>query len=360
MKNWFLILLKLTLVSGFGIPLATLAQGSAFTYQGRLTDGAGPANGTYDLRFLIYDASVGGNQQGPILTNSATSVSNGLFTVTLDFGNQFPGADRWLDIAVRTNGAGAFFTLAPRQPLTPAPYAITAGNVASGGLLSGIYSNALTFSNSANTFGGAFNGNGSGLTNLNAVTLNGLTSSNFWKTTGNSGTTPGANFIGTADNQPLELRVNGARSLRLEPNASGAPNVIAGAPVNLVSNGVVGATISGGGSVCTPTAIGTRTLSARISARSAAARLILSLTTRPLAVATSIEAGRAVLRRRRLRQYRGRPCQHGCRRPGQQCRRRLLVRRWRRLQFRERFREHHRRRLSKHCERLLLHHRRRL
>src|SRR6266550_695224 len=74
------------------------AQGTAFTYQGRLNDGANPASGIYDLRFAIYDST---NQPGTLIagpvTNSATGVSNGLFTVTLDFGNQFPGANRFLE-----------------------------------------------------------------------------------------------------------------------------------------------------------------------------------------------------------------------------------------------------------------------
>ena len=68
----------------------------------------------------------------------------------------------------------------------------------------------------------------------------------FWKTDGNSGTMPGTHFLGTSDSQALELKVNGARALRLEPNATG-PNVIGGASVNYVSAGVVGATIGGGG-----------------------------------------------------------------------------------------------------------------
>ena len=111
---------------------AASAQGTAFTYQGRLNDGSSPASGTYALRFALYDAVSAGAQQGNLLTNAATSVSNGLFAVTLDFGNQFTGAARWLEIAVRTNGAGAFSTLAPRQPLTAVPYATfanTASNV---------------------------------------------------------------------------------------------------------------------------------------------------------------------------------------------------------------------------------------
>lgn len=106
-----------------------VAQPTAFTYQGRLVDGTNEATGSYDLEFALFDAASGGNQQGSTLTSFATVVSNGYFTVTLDFGNEFPGADRWLEIGVRSNGGGAFSTLTPRQPFTSAPYAITAGNV---------------------------------------------------------------------------------------------------------------------------------------------------------------------------------------------------------------------------------------
>jgi len=111
-------------------PPATFAQGTAFMYQGMLNDGASPANGSYDLRFAIFDAGTNGNQAGTPLTNSAVAISNGLFTVTLDFGNQFPGAGRWLEAAVRTNGGEGFTTLWPRQPLTPTPYAVYAANAA--------------------------------------------------------------------------------------------------------------------------------------------------------------------------------------------------------------------------------------
>ena len=103
-----------------------VAQGTAFTYQGRLNDNGGPASGNYDLTFGLFNASNGVDQVGGTLTNSATAVSNGLFTVLLNFGTQFAGADRWLEISVRTNGSTNFTTLAPRQPLTPVPYAIYA------------------------------------------------------------------------------------------------------------------------------------------------------------------------------------------------------------------------------------------
>jgi hypothetical protein len=240
------------LLSIFNTQLSTVrAQGTVFTYQGRLNDGINPANGNYDLRFVLFDSGGGGSQQGPILTNSAT-VSNGLFTVTLDFGNQFPGAARWLEIAVRTNGAVSFFTLNPRQPLTPAPYAITAGNVVSGGISSGTYNNAVTFNNAANSFNGSHSGNGGGLTNVNATTLGGLSSSNFWKLGGNTGANPtNGNYLGTSDNLPLEFRVNNDRALRFSYASSAAngncPNLIGGYSANFASNGVVGGTIVGGG-----------------------------------------------------------------------------------------------------------------
>ncbi|HEU5125484.1 MAG TPA: tail fiber domain-containing protein [Verrucomicrobiae bacterium] len=233
---------------------STPTQSAAFTYQGRLNEGANPAAGIYDFRFAIYDSigSPGNLIAGP-LTNSSVGVSDGLFTTTLDFGpGVFTGENRWLEIGVRTNGNGAFFTLSPRQSLTPVPYAITAGSVVSGGLASGLYGSAVTFNNSANSFNGTFRGNGGELTNVTATSIGGLTASNIWTTTGNGGTTPSANFIGTTDSQPLELRVNGRRALRLEPTVndsshSNIVNVVSGSAINSVTPGVYGATIAGGG-----------------------------------------------------------------------------------------------------------------
>jgi len=67
-----------------------------------------------------------------------------------------------------------------------------------------------------------------------------------WGLTGNSGTTPGTNFLGTTDNKALQLHVNGARALRIEPNAT-SPNLVGGFSGNTVAPGVVGATVAGGG-----------------------------------------------------------------------------------------------------------------
>jgi hypothetical protein len=118
----FLAVVLLAGVSGWG-----RAQSTAFTYQGRLDDTGAPANGSYDVTFAVYDAVTDGNLISPIVTNSAVTVSNGLFTTTVDFGGGiFTGPDLWLEIAVSTNGAGTFSTIAPRQQFTPAPYALYA------------------------------------------------------------------------------------------------------------------------------------------------------------------------------------------------------------------------------------------
>jgi hypothetical protein len=117
------------------------AQSTTFTYQGRLTDGTNAANGSYDLTFSLFSVSSGPGQVGSIYITSATPVSNGLFTVTLDFGANFPGANRWLEISVRTNGGGAYTTLSPRQAITATPYAVfattsgTASNLVNGSVV---------------------------------------------------------------------------------------------------------------------------------------------------------------------------------------------------------------------------------
>ena len=130
MKNKLIVLSALTLLCAFNSQISTVrAQGTAFTYQGRLNNASGPATGSYDLTFTLFGSNTAGTAIAGPVTNSATAVSNGLFAVTVDFGANFPGANRWLELGVRTNGGGAFSTLVPRQAITPTLYAITAANV---------------------------------------------------------------------------------------------------------------------------------------------------------------------------------------------------------------------------------------
>ena len=117
---------------GLGATGSLQAQpvGTAFTYQGRLTDAGNPANAPYDLQFSLFDAASGGAQVGATLSRDDVVVTNGLFTVSLDFGSVFAGNRRWLELRVRPAAStGAYTTLAGRQELTPAPNALFSTNV---------------------------------------------------------------------------------------------------------------------------------------------------------------------------------------------------------------------------------------
>lgn len=105
----------------FALPV--FAIGTAFTYQGTLEDGGVPANGSYDLQFQLLDAA--NAPVGGALVADNVNVVKGVFTVQLDFGpSAFTGADRKLRIGVRPGpSGGAFTTLNPPTPITPAPYA---------------------------------------------------------------------------------------------------------------------------------------------------------------------------------------------------------------------------------------------
>lgn len=102
------------------------AIGTVFTYQGQIKNASGPINDNCDFQFSVWDASSAGTSLVSDLSHMNVPVSKGLFIVQLDFGvNVFNGAARWLEIAVRCPaGSGEYATLAPRQPLTPVPYAL--------------------------------------------------------------------------------------------------------------------------------------------------------------------------------------------------------------------------------------------
>src|SRR5882672_9129090 len=157
--------------------IPAFAQGTAFTYQGVLSQSGAAVNGSNDLTFTLYNAASGGVTVGASNVVNDLVMSNGLFTVTLDFGaGAFDGSARWLQIAARPGGStGSYTNLVPRAPVTPTPYAIYAGGASAAGLigtlppsaLAGNYSGAVALTNAGNVLGG----NGGRLTNLNAVNL---------------------------------------------------------------------------------------------------------------------------------------------------------------------------------------------
>src|ERR1017187_9501583 len=125
MKNGHMWLLVCWLAAA---PALAGVPATAFTYQGRLLDGGQPANDAYDLQFALSSAPIEGSYLGATLGIAPVLISNGLFTVTLDFGGgMLDGSGRWIEIGVRPNGSTDPYTLlSPRQPITAAPFALYA------------------------------------------------------------------------------------------------------------------------------------------------------------------------------------------------------------------------------------------
>jgi type VI secretion system Hcp family effector len=223
MKISAILIMALAIVVGTDNAGAAVGMGSAFTYQGSLTDNGSPAEGLYDLRFTLYDEPEGGMQKGAIVTIEDLEVTQGGLTVNLDFTDEpdvLNGEARWLEVSVRPgemSGPGVFTTLSPRQEITGAPY-----------------------SQYAKYAGGVWDPEGGG--------GGGGAATNVWMLGGNRNTTPGTHFVGTKDNKALEFKANNTRIMRLQDRPL-SPNIIAGSSNNQITSGVYGATISGGGSV---------------------------------------------------------------------------------------------------------------
>ncbi len=174
-------------------PLAAAPLGTAFTYQGRLLEGSNAYTGNAEFQASLWGVASGGTA---LATNASGSVivgvTNGLFVLPLDFGTNFPGDARWLQLEVRTT-IGGFTTLSPRQTLTPAPYALYASSAETAATASSVpaanitgtlsdarLSGNVALLNGNQSFSGAngfpnvgnsFAGNGFGLTSLNANNL---------------------------------------------------------------------------------------------------------------------------------------------------------------------------------------------
>jgi len=139
------------------------SQTTAFTYQGRLADAAGPLSGHYDFEFKLYDASGNHLPVGSPITVPKIDVlvTDGVFSVELDFGacpTCFNGENRFLDISVRPTGGGAYTPLSPRQPVTSNPYAIKSKNATSADGLSLTCVSCVTSSQIASVSGSAVTG----------------------------------------------------------------------------------------------------------------------------------------------------------------------------------------------------------
>lgn len=99
---------------------------TAFTYQGELVHSNLPVTAQYDFQFSLFTDPVDGFEVAGPLHLDDISVTDGLFSITLDFGEMAVGREAlWLDISLRETGsADPFVVLEPRQAITAAPFAL--------------------------------------------------------------------------------------------------------------------------------------------------------------------------------------------------------------------------------------------
>lgn len=179
---------------------AGVASAAPWTYRGTLNDGGKPANGSYDLRVSLLSETMEASITSPLTLYNVT-VENGQFAVDVDFGIDLANAPVMRLKTEVQQGASGFVALG--EP-----------------------------------------------TRFDAKAALG---SVCWDLSGNAGTNPAIDFIGTIDAQPLVLRTQSAQSLRIEPSLAqfaGAPitaNIIAGSRDNGVQFAARGSTIAGGG-----------------------------------------------------------------------------------------------------------------
>jgi hypothetical protein len=182
-----------------GVLSALPAAADTLSYRGHLEDREAPANGRYDLRLSVHADAKRAAPLGWPIEFPAVAVTDGAFELEFDLP---AGADEaWVELSVRAPGEATWSAIPGRTKATAATAAI----------------------------------------------------GQCWSSTGDDGSNPTLNFLGTTDAQPLVLRTRNVQSLRLEPSTilfNGAPitaNVIGGSSANSVAAGVRGATIAGGG-----------------------------------------------------------------------------------------------------------------
>lgn len=205
------------------LPLAAFAQplGSAFSYQGQLTESGQPASGLYDLQVCLFDTPANPVPIGCAPDFGDVPVEDGVFTLALDFGSApFAGQQRFLELRVRPGAStGGYTILAPRQLVRPAPEALRS-SVASAAPWSGLTGVPAGFAD------GVDNDSGGTVTSVAAGT--GLT----------GGTITGSGTLGIAN--------SGVGPAQIAPGAVGPTQLAAGAVgLSQINNAQVQARITG-------------------------------------------------------------------------------------------------------------------
>lgn len=178
-----------------GLLLCITAIGQApqlFNYQGivRQASGNPVANKKISLRISILDGSAIGKTVYSEI-QQATTNSSGLYSIAIGSGQTVSGTmkeinwgigDKFINVEIDTDGGNRYTSIGTAQLLS-VPFALYAAN-------------------------------GPGISSKESL------AGTYWETTGNSGTTPGTNFLGTTDNVGLVFKTNNELSGFLDPAKS--------------------------------------------------------------------------------------------------------------------------------------------
>jgi len=209
-------------------------QGTVITDNGTIV-----TNGSYPMRFSLWNVEMGGVEAENLKwseVQTGVKITKGQFSVELGKIAPFPedlfkeNEKLWVGVGVDLDGSG-FKVIGKRESLSATPYAFVSDE-----------SYRADYATKAGVAEEARSLEGYSLKDILASKEADL----YWNLIGNAGTTPGTNFLGTTDNQALELKVNNKRAMRIEPTTK-APNIIGGFSGNSVTSPAYCATIGGGG-----------------------------------------------------------------------------------------------------------------
>ena len=236
LSSVFVFLFSFLALIAFGSNTIT-HQGTAMTYNDNII-----ANGDYVMRFSLWNIEVGGTEAENLkwsevhTGDNLVKVIKGKFGVELGKITSFSedlfrdNEKLWLQVEIDIDGSG-FNVIGDREPLTASPYAFMSDEA-----YRADYATKASFADEAKT--------------LNGLSAEDILASKeadlYWNLTGNAGTTPGTNFLGTTDDKALEIKVNNQRAMRIIPNVT-SPSIIGGYSGNLAVSSTIGGTVGGGG-----------------------------------------------------------------------------------------------------------------
>ncbi len=204
-----LLILSLAILTLF--PTA-FSQTTAFNFQGRLNDGSSAANGSYDIKFKLFDSSTGGGQIGSTIDRVGLLVINGVFSTILDFGaSAFTTGNRFLEISVRPAGSpNAHVILGARQQILAVPFASRA-----------VQATLADTSSDASALGGVSALNYARLNFLNSGSLQATGNASFGNVAPNTRLTLSGGAPWTSNSWTASMNMQNASAMGWEANGSG-------------------------------------------------------------------------------------------------------------------------------------------